>query len=159
SGLTNYALRLDFGVTGGAAQTLPVAPAVAADGMTHFVALHLSLTTAGASTITLFVDPAMSSLGNGVAPTGGSSVSFTTANPFPFESLAIGNAGPVGSTVSFDEFRMGATWVDVSPIPEPSAALLAVFGFVGLAARYRRHVRRKRNSANSDLTPLTGAVI
>jgi hypothetical protein len=135
SGLTNFALRLDSGVTGGATQTLPASPTIAADSQPHFVALHLSLTTAGASSVTMYVDPDFSSLGTGAAPTGGSTVSFSTGNPFPFESIALGNAGPVGTTVGFDEFRMGATWVDVSPVPEPSTGLLVGVAFAGLIAR------------------------
>ena len=44
SGLTNYGLRVDGGFTGGASQTLPVSPTIAADGQTHFFGLHLRLT-------------------------------------------------------------------------------------------------------------------
>jgi hypothetical protein len=138
SGLTNYGLRVDGGFTGGASQTLSVNPTVAADGQTHFFVLHLTLTASVPSTATLFVDPDVSSFGNGTAPTGGSTVSFTGGFSFPFESLALGNAGPVGTTVSFDEFRMGTTWASVSPVPEPSALLLAGSGFAAFLVRQRR---------------------
>jgi hypothetical protein len=138
SGLTNYGLRVDGGFTGGASQTLPVSPTIAADGQTHFFGLHLSLSNNGPSTATLYVDPDISSLGTGAAPTGGSTVSFTGGLAFPFESLALGNAGPVGSTVSFDEFRMGTTWASVSPVPEPSTLFLAGAGLTALLVRRRR---------------------
>jgi hypothetical protein len=138
-GGTGFAMRLDSGVTGGGTVTLPAAPPVAATGATHFVGLHLSLTTAGASTVTLYVDPDVASLGTGSAPTGGSIVTYSTANPFPFESVAIGNAGPVGTIISFDEFRLGSSWADVSPVavPEPSTLLLAGGGLAAVARRRR----------------------
>jgi hypothetical protein len=145
SGLTNFALRVDGGFTGGAQQTAQVGPTVAANGLPHFVALHLSFTTAGNSTITMYVDPDFSSLGTGAAPTGGSTVSFSNGNPFPFESIALGNAGPVGTNIGFDEFRMGTTWASVSPVPEPSSLILAGCGLFGLAARrWRRSSGRRR---------------
>ncbi len=42
----------------------------------------------------------------------------------------------------FDELRLGTTWTDVTPIPEPGTALLAVVGFSALAF-YRLRRRRK----------------
>jgi hypothetical protein len=138
SGLTNFALRVDGGFTGGAAQTVQAGPTIAANGLPHFIALHLSLTTAGASTVTMYVDPDFISLGTGTAPTGGSTVSVTSGNPFPFESIALGNAGPVGTNVGFDEFRMGARWIDVSPVPEPSSLVLAAGALAVAAVRRRR---------------------
>jgi hypothetical protein len=141
-GVTTFGMRLDAGVTGSGAIVLSAAPPVTATGPTHFVGLHLSLTTTGASSVTLYVDPDFSSLGT-AAPTGGSTVSYTTANPFPFESLALGNAGPVGTTVGFDEFRMGPAWADVSPVavPEPSTLVLAG---CGLAAAFGLRRRRTK---------------
>jgi hypothetical protein len=44
-----------------------------------------------------------------------------------------------GNTASrFDEFRMGDTWVDVSPVPEPSTVGLLALATVGVAAVRRR---------------------
>jgi len=52
-----------------------------------------------------------------------------------------GNTGgsPASQNPTFDEFRVGTTWADVTPIPEPSAfAALAGLGALGLAAFGRR---------------------
>jgi hypothetical protein len=135
---SNIGIRLNSGVTGGDFQVLTPSPAVAANGTTRFVALHLSLTTAVASTITMYVDPDFSSLGTGSAPTGGSTVSYTTANPFPFDSLFFGTSDPGNMVVSLDEYRMGASWVSVSPVPEPSAVLLAGVAGAAGGAWHRR---------------------
>jgi len=104
----------------------------AVDANTHFFAVHLNITS-GTSTFTLYFDPDFSSLGNGSAPTGGASVTLTTANPMDFDRIRIST---IGTTVMFDEFRMGATWADVSPttaaVPEPSSLVLS-FVLLGVA--------------------------
>lgn len=42
-----------------------------------------------------------------------------------------------GGTQIYDEIRFGASFADVSPIPEPSAALLGAFSFLALLRRRR----------------------
>jgi hypothetical protein len=156
--------NLWLGTPGGSAYGFRVGPAaaadgtthtltttVAADGATHFLAAHLVLngaTTAGNS-ITLYVDPDFSSLGTGSAPTGGSSVSFSNVNNFPFEQVTIENrSGVSADTVRFDEIRIGSTWASVSPVPEPSAVLLTGAALVaGVAGRWRHGRRLGRPSS------------
>jgi len=40
-------------------------------------------------------------------------------------------------TITYDEIRFGATFADVSPVPEPSAALLGALGVLALLRRRR----------------------
>jgi hypothetical protein len=119
-----------------------VSTAVAADGAAHFLAAHLILNgaTSANNSVTLYVDPDFGSLGNGSAPTGGSTVNFSGLFNFPFEQLTLENrSGVAADTVRFDEIRIGSTWAQVSPVPEPSTLLLAGGGLVAaFLARKRR---------------------
>ncbi len=91
--------------------------------------------------MTLYVDPDFASLGTGTAPTGGSGVSFSGLFSFPFEQVTLENrSGVSNDTVRFDEIRIGSTWADVSPVPEPSALLLAGGGLAAAVGVRRRRV-------------------
>ncbi len=121
--------------------THTVSTAVAATGATHFLAAHLVLSgpTTADNSVTLYVDPDFASLGTGTAPTGGSSVSFSGLFSFPFEQVTLENrSGVSNDTVRFDEIRIGSTWADVSPVPEPSALLLAGGGLAAAVGVRRR---------------------
>jgi hypothetical protein len=138
-------LALNSTVTGSTGQTLTVSPALTPNAAMHFYAAHFRLGSAGnTNAISLIIDPDLSSLGTGTAPTGGSMVTFTTASDFAFDYLMIGNFSAVSGTAGafdIDEIRIGTTWASVSPVPEPSALFLAGSGLAGLAARlWRRRV-------------------
>ncbi|HEY1380718.1 MAG TPA: PEP-CTERM sorting domain-containing protein [Gemmataceae bacterium] len=142
-------LALGAGVTGSGGQTLTVSPALSPNGATHFYAAHFQLGSAGnTNTIALIIDPDFSSLGTGMAPTGGSTVTFTTATDFALDYFLIGNFGGVsGAAGAFDldEIRLGTTWASVSPVPEPSTLLLAGGGLaVAVCVRRRSKVRTGR---------------
>ena len=96
---------------------------------THMVAGSINLAT---GLLNLYIDP--TGLGLGLAPS--SAISATAT----FGGLDIGeftlNGGD--STFRFDELRLGDTWQDVSPIPEPSSVALLGLGLVTLAALRRR---------------------
>ncbi|MDQ8190528.1 PEP-CTERM sorting domain-containing protein [Roseibacillus persicicus] len=91
----------------------------------------------GTPTFNLWVDPDVASLGTGAAPVGGtfSSVTSGTQN-FSFDSIRIGMFSS-DQTMVLDELRIGESWADVSPIPEPSTVLLVGLAGVGLARRKR----------------------
>jgi len=94
--------------------------------------LVLKIDFGATSTLSLFVDP---DLGQG-EPTTADAVATRVGLNFNAIRFVSGGAG------SIDEFRMGTTFADVAPIPEPSIAGLAggSLAFVCLA-------RRKRNRA------------
>jgi hypothetical protein len=149
--------NLWLGTPGGNTYGFRVGPAAAADstthtvstgvvagGTTHFVAAHLVLSgpTTADNSVTMYVDPDFSSLGTGSAPTGGSSVSFSGLNSFPFEQVTLENrSGVAADTVRFDEIRIASTWAAASPVPEPSTLLLAGSGLIA-AVRFGRFRRR-----------------
>ena len=95
------------------------------------------------NSITLYVDPAFSSLGTGSAPTGGSSASFSGLFNFPFEQVTLENrSGVTSDTMRFDEIRIASSWPLVSPVPEPSVLLLTCCGPTVAVARRRRRQDR-----------------
>ena len=97
--------------------------------------------------ITFYLNPDVNSLGAGSAP---SSAQFsqtlgdldppTDEQPtFVVEELEI---DALAGDAIIDEIRIGDTWADVSPVPEPSAAaFLAGFGALGAAIAFRRKRR------------------
>lgn len=96
---------------------------------THMVAGSLNLATGA---LNLYIDP--TGLGSGAAPSSLVSASaLLGALDIGQFSLATGD-----STFVFDEVRIGNTWADVSPVPEPSSFALLGVGALGLAALRRR---------------------
>ncbi len=108
-------------------------------------------------TVSIWVNPIASTLGDnfsGEANAGGSGGSYysainayvTTASSDSDQIrsfLLIGQAlasSPSGRSidVSLDELRIGTTWADVTPVPEPSAIALTGFGLLGLLCLRRR---------------------
>ena len=104
-------------------------------GRTYFVVLHIAASNTG----TIYLDPTpgdaspsdLSKLGSGALNI-----------PAQFSRLGIFTTG-VGADWMFDEFRMGTTYLDVAPIPEPShVGLLALGGGSLLIMFCRRRFRR-----------------
>jgi len=113
----NGLLRIDTTAAGGSNGTYGALTAG-----TTFVVAHLDYT---AQTINVYRDP-----------TPGAALPSATAS---FSGLNIGEvqsliflSGANGVT-SFDEFRLGSSFVDVTPVPEPSSLIIAALGVAGLA--------------------------
>lgn len=125
-------------------------PDVKVDTNTHLFVVHLDNTRSGSSTIRLYL-PAASYLGSTSPPTA-PSASFTTSNAISFDRIRIETEG---STVLFDEFRMGTSWTDVTPVngpsplptvPEPSSWVLScLLVSLGIVFGWRR--RRQSTQA------------
>jgi hypothetical protein len=135
-----------MGNGGGSGQTLGlqspnINTGIAQSATTHFYVLHMVTPAAGNVTTTLYIDPAVSSLGVGAAPAGSlytnAATPDTTRVPYAFDTVRLGAFNSAG-TVRFDELRIGTTWADVSPVPEPSAAVGLLLGTGGMLARRRR---------------------
>lgn len=123
----------------GSSQFIPASPVVAPASARSY-ATRLAFTAGGPFNSTeLYVNPDMSSLGTGSASTGGSLASFGSSLPFTFDAVSLFNGATGFTAVGFDEIRIGASWGDVSPVPEPAARVLLA-GPVSWAwvARHRR---------------------
>lgn len=136
-----------MGNGGGSGQTMGlqnpnINTGIAQSTTTRFYVLRMQTGAAGNITSTLYIDPPTSSLGVGSAPTAGSLFTNsaspdTTRIPYGFDTIRLGAFNSAG-TVRFDELRIGTTWIDVSPVPEPSAAALLLLAASGLLARRSR---------------------
>jgi hypothetical protein len=107
--------------------------AVDSRGTTGFL---LSLYDMTASRQWHWINPDIST---GTAPTLASS--WTTAagaalTPFTFDRVRIGSFSDGGPSSSFDELRLGTTFADVAPIPEPTT--LSLLALAGTALLVRR---------------------
>ena len=107
--------------------------AVAAN-TTYFITIKAELTSGG-DTVELFIDPDPSAGAPTVADATISGADLGTLDGIRFNA----NSQQASDQTTFDEFRLGDTWGDVSPIPEPSAyALIAGVLGLGFAALRRR---------------------
>ena len=131
SGGTDFFGMQDQTATGtGAGSSVSVAA-----NTTYFVTIKAELTSGG-DTVELFIDPDPSAGAPTVADATISGADLGTLDGIRFNA----NSQLADAQTTFDEFRLGDTWNDVSPIPEPSAYAL-MLGMLGLgfaALRRRR---------------------
>lgn len=136
-----------MGNGGGSGQTLGlqnpnINTGIAQSTTTHFYAMRMITAPTGNITTSLYIDPPTSSLGVGFAPTAGSLYTNlaspdTTRAPYAFDTIRLGAFNAAG-TVRFDELRIGTTWAEVSPVPEPSGGVLVMLAVGGWLGRRRR---------------------
>lgn len=92
----------------------------------------------------MWINPAVSDFGSGTepAPTLTSAPGGTVPDPFlSLISFDLRNINTVGApTVLFDELRVGDSWADVTPVPEPGTGVLGAVAAAVLLSlqRYRR---------------------
>jgi len=85
--------------------------------------------------VNLYIDP--TGLGSGLAPS--SAISSTWDGPGSISSITgLISVGPDSGSFAWDEVRVGDTWADVSPIPEPSTYALLGLGLGALFFLRRR---------------------
>lgn len=104
----------------------------AADTGTHLVVIRLDQSAANnGDTVTAWFDPV--SLG-GSEPGGSSG----TLSGFNMELSRFSAAQFANTAIAADEIRIGTTWAEVTPVPEPSIALIGLLGIGTLTRRKRR---------------------
>jgi len=103
---------------------------------THLVVIRY--TFSANAQVSIWVDPSSSDYGVGTAPTptGGTSGTGNSA----LQYFAINSPSGAGPSAFLDEVRVGTTWADVTPVPEPATITLVGLALLGTAfiARRRR---------------------
>lgn len=96
----------------------------------------------------LWVNPDLS----GTPTDGTAAVTLTGLTDFTFDTVRIQSGS--STTFAFDEFRFGDTFADVTPVPEPIAMALLVFGILAVTIGGLRWARRSSGS----ISAATGAI-
>ena len=126
-GQTFQATNYGFERSGGASATTGTA---VSSSPTFLVAEFIF--QAGNDTVNLYVNPTPGLAAPDVAATSAS------VSDFYFDRIRLQSGLDGGETFNFDEVRLGTTYADVSPAPEPTSILLLGITGVGLLARRRR---------------------
>ena len=87
------------------------------------------------SSASLFVNPTL-----GVEP-GSADVSINNVNAFSFDTIRIQSGNTGNPTFAFDELRIGTSYSDVAPVPEPVNVALTIFGFLIVFAHWQKRMR------------------
>ena len=116
-----------------------LAPALLNEGDTEFVVARYTFGSGvNDDTVDLWLNPSPASLGTAAPPAatvGG--VGVGAADGTQLERFFWRSAGIGPQTTTTDELRIGQTWADVTPVPEPSAACLSALAASLLLIRFR----------------------
>lgn len=89
----------------------------------------------------MWVNPDVSTFGTGTPPAADLTSAPSGITDINLFSILLRNINTVGTPAfQFDELRVGTTWADVTPIPEPTAVGLFGLGLFTLLARRRNRV-------------------
>lgn len=107
---------------------------------TFLMVLRVDFDASGANErLRLYIDPTL-----GVEPAV-AQIDLLTSTSFQFNALRIAagfTSGPQAAAIgSFDEIRVGTTYADVTPVPEPHVAALLGVALVGVAFSRRKRLR------------------
>lgn len=113
-------------------------------GQTHLLVGRIDDLGSGNDRITVWLDPAI----GGADPTGGTIINGTNAGwvannaSFNVQAAFINHGLASGESALMDELRLGTTFADVTPVPEPATLALftGILGFAAVVARRRRTV-------------------
>ena len=109
-------------------------------GSTYLIVVSYTYVTGTANdTVRVWLNPDSATFNAGTAPTAALTGTASTDLTAVFDSIRLGGQSGAPNTVMIDELRVGTTWADVTPIPEP-----ATIGMLGLGAIITLLVRRMR---------------
>lgn len=111
-----------------------------AGGETVFVVLKYNFDSINGDSASLFINPTPGSAEPAaqLTVTAGTALTLNSG----IQSFFVRNNSVEPDSLLIDELRIGTTWADVTPVPEPSAALLGGCGLLVLLGCYRL---RRRN--------------
>jgi len=118
---------------------------VTLDADTTYLILWKSVGDFANDTLDVWLNPDLSGGESGIGDgnlidfTGGYRSNDTTVGTALDGSFSFG--GGTSQSATYDEFRIGASFADVAPVPEPSAGLLFVIGLGALCLRRRKAER------------------
>ena len=85
----------------------------------------------------LYVNPIPGSLEGANTPVVTTSGTVADVSNDQIQAFFLRNNSVEPAVTQIDDLRVGTTWADVTPVPEPSAAALAGCAFLVLLGRYR----------------------
>lgn len=113
-----------------------------AAGSTHLVVVSYQINSGFLNDVVNFwLDPDMSTFGSETAPAPLLTLTGAQADATSLNMFELNNASAMPVGILFDEIRVGTTWADVTPIPEP-----ATTGMLGLGALMTVMFRRRIHS-------------
>ncbi len=137
---TGYSLSMgvsrgssNFGIRSNVQNTLVVAEGTMTVGKTYFIVTHIE----PGKSVTLYIDPPP---GVNMPPAEYQAAIASLSLPPQFSRVGVFTNGADAPWI-FDELRLGTSYLDVAPIPEPSETSLMIFG-VGalLLLKHRRQI-------------------
>lgn len=109
-----------------------------AAGSTHLVVVSYQINSGSLNDVVNFwLDPDASTFASGTAPAPLLTLTGAQADATSLNMLELNNASAMPVGMLFDEVRVGTTWADVTPIPEP-----ATIGMLGLGTLMTMLLRR-----------------
>ena len=113
---------------------------VTAGNSIFIVGKYQIVSGAGNDVVSLWVNPSSANFG-GTEPTATLTINTGTDFATSISRVYLLEAGTAGTAV-LDELRVGTSWADVTPTPEPINAALTIFGGIFLAAGLGRRLVR-----------------
>lgn len=111
-----------------------------AAGSTHLLVLSYQIISGTLNDVASFwLDPSSSTFGSGTAPTALLTLTGSSTDTTSLNTVEIKNGSIVPTPTYIDEIRVGTSWADVTPIPEP-----ATVGMLGVGAAVAMLLRRIR---------------
>ena len=101
------------------------------DTATHLLVAKITFGISNADSVTVFLDPTPG------GPEPGAGTTIANGGNLSFDQFSIANFGGT-KTADFDEIRIGATFSDVTPVPEPATAAFLALGALLGATRRRK---------------------
>lgn len=116
-----------------ATQTFGIGP----NAETVFVVLRYTFDSVNGDSASLFLNPTPGNPVPAASLTVTAGANLTLGTPAGIKSFFVRNNSVEPDALLIDELRIGTTWADVTPVPEPAVAAVAGIGLLALVGRRR----------------------